>query len=114
MEQAKRLKELGVEQKSTQWYADVNYDHPPRANNREDFAAFDTDELLAMLPDDFYLVKGGRSSYYAKHSDNYYMDTAIFDSPSHALAALIIDGFEKWDGFSLPEINELIKQYHEK
>lgn len=108
LEQAKRLKELGVEQKSTQWYADVNYDHPPSVINKEDFAAFDTDELFAMLP---------IGTLVQKIHEGYHIAVKYWsvkgDSLAIQLATLLIDCIGgKMIHFSIPEINERIKQYN--
>lgn len=116
LEQAKRLKELGVEQKANStWTSENDYRYPfgyGYLYGPKDYAAFDTDELLAMMPKKhqvlisrehdkkFWRVKIDKVSIRSK-------------SPSIGIAEILI--YMAWNsvsGFTVPEINERIKQYN--
>ena len=115
LEQAKRLKELGVEQRAEWcWYL-----HPALGCQlikqypvpQDAYAAFDTDELLDMLPD-AWLISPNRGKY------RLYNPIGEFSgysgaTPASALADGIIDMCQCSNkGFSVSEINERIRKYN--
>lgn len=119
-EQAKRLKELGVEQKANStWTSENNYRYPfgyGYLYGPNDYAAFDTDELLAMMPEGYALVtqslENGVPIYDVQNRQNV-NSTCRNLRPAVTLAEFIIAANEYGEeGFSVAEINERIKQYN--
>lgn len=116
LEQAKRLKELGVEQKANStWTSENDYRYPfgyGYLYGPKDYAAFDTDELLAMMPY-AWLISKTRGNKYKLYTPIGEFSGYMGGNPAEALADGIIDMCRHENkGFSIPEINERIKQYN--
>lgn len=122
LEQAKRLKELGVEQKANStWTSENDYRYPfgyGYLYGPNDYAAFDTDELLAMMPHSTAVSIMpitdilSQSRLFCAWLHNIRLPYISGKTTSSVLAKLIISANEnKAPGFSIPDINERIKQY---
>lgn len=121
LEQAKRLKKLGVKQDSIlSWYSSRDrddtpglnksrqYDCPtcghPNASYFEEVAAYTTAELGVMLPDYFSVHRG--------HSGGYYCSKLMSTDPeatgptmAQAMASRLITGLETGE-FTAEEVNK--------
>ena len=135
--QAVRLKELGVDQKSLMFYVMgqkslaaiatdeekfipwvINFDSPARKFSPQNYAAFTTDELLAMLPDYVHVFKGvssdpnliDRSTYMVSHGEVLciYCD----QYPAQALCEYLVYALDK-SLITIDDINRRLSEFHQ-